>query len=161
MWPYRLLNRGLYPLAMKHCPLVEKDCPLKREDSQAVLSSFSHKSTTYWTIAILWITFCQEGPVSFFSCTINKVIKAKKILVRHVTMALFGKNGSGLVIAPPADHFGVWVTGAILYHPFGFHWHRCYGVGTVPNINWDYHQCATPNGWSVTPSSVSSGGHWQ
>ena len=29
VWPYRLLNRGLYPLARQHCPLVEKTCPLK------------------------------------------------------------------------------------------------------------------------------------
>ena len=40
--PFRLLNRGLYPLARQHCPLVEKVCPLKREDSQAALLLFSH-----------------------------------------------------------------------------------------------------------------------
>ena len=40
-----------------------------------------------------------------------------------------------------AAHGGV--TGAILLHLYEFHFHKCYGVGTGPNIKLNWHQSAT------------------
>ena len=79
MWPYRLLNRDLYPLESQYCPLVDKACPLKSDGISASLSSFSHKKLKscdpfatccymiLWTTRGIWL--CQYCFLGLLWCT--------------------------------------------------------------------------------------------
>ena len=61
--------------------------------------------------------------------------------VGHIMWELWAKNAFALKIMLVI--VGVWVTGVSLDHPYECHFHKSYGVGTVPNIKLDGRQRAT------------------
>ena len=147
------------------------DCIWSRYERLSVLNTMCrnllfHIFGVLWTITVLLITFCQEGPQMlhekfgancsnhlggvrksiFFHLTrfcegkvtakFSSIQRARKYNVSQCATYYVGVMGQKCFCVDNSTTciFGVWVTGASLYHPYQFNFHNSYGVGTVPNI---------------------------